>query len=664
MDRISSVIQKRSVILFNILFIIILSNSMISSGVEVNPTHPIEDRQLCTDCHNLDEDSNKLIVDVTPAVSLTGNSKLNGSGASIQSGIMIQGGSQDCVLCHDTGGSGAPPDKRIDVSAIKQSVHRNLNNASINTTLLSDTIDKACWACHGDGTEPLTGHQSNYATPYSCGDCHNRTSNLIYTNLSLILNLSAKKVHEHLQAPYYEQISSTVNSTNADCNGCHDKSKAAYTDSGLSLSANVSHYASKTGLASPSTNCNLCHKDSRNSSSYWANIVRHPARSEDNSFCRNCHNTTLAIDLHSQPLVKPSNIHSGFDWQNDDYNEISPLGANEACLSCHGGGHATTYRVCENCHLENGSGPVFSSWQRPDLNETIPRVYAHTNFSTAINVPNQSRVYPPSPAARTFSSCYSFNSTTLAGTCHGISYYNRSISGGYFAFKTSANSRSSPYHVTKTIDTMPNTTDCLFCHKQTDPGIRMAWGNAIQITGGTHNWYMGDDNSKCWTCHVSTGNAPKDFHSDTLQGGGGSDCIACHAPNDVNISKFARHANINTSDGTNNVTNNDCWTCHYQKDMNRSNVYLCDSCHKNSSGIVPVTDPALLVGNLQHGSNKCKDCHAPDTYHVQGTAGPRGRIENPGWPLIDGFKYAGCHDCHRTYNGLDEPFHGPGIEPR
>ncbi len=158
--------------------------------------------------------------------------------------------------------------------------------------------------------------------------------------------------------------------------------------------------------------------------------------------------------------------------------------------------------------------------------------------------------------------------------------------------------------------------------------------------------------AQCLACHG-------DPHKVTAAGG--TDCISCHAPGDVNTSKFARHANINTSDGSGIVTNNDCWTCHYQKDMNRSHVYLCDSCHKNSSGVVKVNDPSLIVGTLTHASNTCKSCHAPDTYHVQGTVGPLGRVENPGWQLISAIDKTGCHDCHRTHNGLDEPFHGPGI---
>jgi hypothetical protein len=129
-------------------------------------------------------------------------------------------------------------------------------------------------------------------------------------------------------------------------------------------------------------------------------------------------------------------------------------------------------------------------------------------------------------------------------------------------------------------------------------------------------------------CHVTTGVAPNDFHSDTLRGVGGDDCVGCHVPNDVNASKFGRHANINTTDGTGVVSNSDCWTCHYQKDMNRSHVYLCDSCHINSSGIVNVTDPSLIKSDFIHGMTTCKDCHAPIVYHLNGTVGPLGVVEN------------------------------------
>ncbi|MCX9080696.1 MAG: immune inhibitor A [Candidatus Methanoperedens sp.] len=115
-------------------------------------------------------------------------------------------------------------------------------------------------------------------------------------------------------------------------------------------------------------------------------------------------------------------------------------------------------------------------------------------------------------------------------------------------------------------------------------------------------------------------------HGDPHNVTGGS-CIGCHSTNDVNVSKFGRHTDIDISDGAGIVTDKDCGTCHYNKDMNKSHIYLCDACHSNSTGIVSVNDPMLIKGNLSHDAQSCKSCHAPVKYHMNGTAGPKGFID-------------------------------------
>lgn len=122
--------------------------------------------------------------------------------------------------------------------------------------------------------------------------------------------------------------------------------------------------------------------------------------------------------------------------------------------------------------------------------------------------------------------------------------------------------------------------------------------------------------AQCLTCHG-------DPHRVT---GGGGSCIDCHQ-NDVNISKFGRHANLNTSDGPGIVSDKDCWTCHYNKDMNNNSIYLCESCHINSTGVVPINDPTLIIGDFAHGPQQCKNCHAPIKYHMNGTVGPKGLMD-------------------------------------
>jgi len=166
-----------------------------------------------------------------------------------------------------------------------------------------------------------------------------------------------------------------------------------------------------------------------------------------------------------------------------------------------------------------------------------------------------------------------------------------------------------------------NETNCSYCHQNLSEFNDIF--QKISSTQVTHN-----NGKSCLICHRSTGSLEGRIHDISLLGGGGNDCISCHAPDDVNISKFARHANINTSDGPDKVTNNDCWTCHYQKDMDRSHVYLCDSCHTNSSGVVKITDLTLIKNDFMHGMTTCKGCHAPTSYHLSGNVGPLGLVEN------------------------------------
>jgi hypothetical protein len=178
-------------------------------------------------------------------------------------------------------------------------------------------------------------------------------------------------------------------------------------------------------------------------------------------------------------------------------------------------------------------------------------------------------------------------------------------------------------HVTFASDTTYNETYCRSCHGVT------ADRHHLLVVNGTH---------QCTDCHAMKYDSQKQTyypevirnclicHSSQIH----FDCISCHSPADVNISLFAGHSNINTSDGVGNVTNNDCWTCHYQKDMFRSNIYLCESCHINNSGIVPITDPSLIKSDFMHDSTECRTCHAPigTGYHLKGTVGPLGVVEN------------------------------------
>src|SRR5450756_1776912 len=76
------------------------------------------------------------------------------------------------------------------------------------------------------------------------------------------------------------------------------------------------------------------------------------------------------------------------------------------------------------------------------------------------------------------------------------------------------------------------------------------------------------------------------------------ECMSCHSspkgPGDIyppiNVSMFGYHININSSDGTGNLTSSDCIICHYSASTSffhgfPVSTHTCEDCHIN--GAVP-----------------------------------------------------------------------------
>lgn len=91
------------------------------------------------------------------------------------------------------------------------------------------------------------------------------------------------------------------------------------------------------------------------------------------------------------------------------------------------------------------------------------------------------------------------------------------------------------------------------------------------------------------------------------------DCISCHvgAISDVNTTAFMQgiHVNINTTDGVDVVSNNDCWMCHYQKDMDY--VLNCIDCHVegNMSQAPPIIQHTPSANSSIRTNANCTTCH-------------------------------------------------------
>jgi hypothetical protein len=168
---------------------------------------------------------------------------------------------------------------------------------------------------------------------------------------------------------------------------------------------------------------------------------------------------------------------------------------------------------------------------------------------------------------------------------------------------------------------------CQNCHYKNAPGYagnqfssqppeilnmnRLVPVNSRDGTGFyNHSGLTTYDDAKCKSCHNNhlTADATSLNFSHNVAVGlaGGDDCINCHGTNYpgatptvastfVNITAFNEsiHPNINSMPiGV--LNNNDCWTCHYNKDMNRQNVKKCDQCHRK---------PRQWHGNANISSN-------------------------------------------------------------
>ena len=215
----------------------------------------------------------------------------------------------------------------------------------------------------------------------------------------------------------------------------------------------------------------------------------------------------------------------------------------------------------------------------------------------------------------TASSCFSWNPSNQNGTCHGVAYAARlqatppeDISAGreYFMHYGEKEYPAGAYYFNQTYmntyiqDYAPNTTNCLWCHNQSNTSVRSYWGYPIQVklnaTGGydPNAMYGAQSNTDCYTCHVDSQQQPKTFHVAGLNPG--TDCALCH----FNYTRMLGYGKpekwINETLFNSSVHGN-------------RSVLFCTNCHTMTEGHPPP----------ESRWHWCEDCHAVMPQYPNGT---------------------------------------------
>ncbi len=558
-----------------------------------------------------------------------------------------QAGGVNCTSCHDIGGSSGHD---VDISSMNIGAHSNLNNKSQYTG--GNITNRKCWACHGtlnsngyanESNQPATDHnQSIFRTPRTCSDCH--------TNLQSLSNFSAPQVIEHREgAP-------VITTPGTSCSLCHNNSLTPISETdgfGITNSRNAtsSHYLkdATSNLMTPtnhSKDCTWCHITNTNNASWGTPVnpninfsILHTGKV--NSDCTNCHGNfnPNTVKLHNSGItpgqaggVNCTSCHdiggsSGHDVDISSMNIGAHSNLNNK--SQYTGGNITN-RKCWACHGTLNSNGYANESNQPatDHNQSIfrtPRTCAdcHTNLQSISNfsAPQVIEHREGAPVIQT--------SGTLCSLCHNNSLTSITETDG-FGILSAQNATASHYLKDANINLMTtsnHSNDCRYCHITNN--LSTIWGTPFNPKNSSKFAHSDENvaqNESCYTCHGGLTSSVK-LHDTGITSGSGTNCIVCHTQDQrgyaaINLSLFTKHSNVNTTGGQDNITNDDCTTCHYNFNYDVMNetgfttpTKACTDCHIDGSYQAPIISDhippkmAMTPGGKITTGAYCSTCH-------------------------------------------------------
>jgi len=569
-------------------------------------------------------------------------------------------GGADCVRCHAVG---APAPKHVDVGAFKRSVHAGLNSNATNTTRLTDAVAKACWACHGDGSEPKE-HPSNYKAPKLCVDCHlsgafgapvveehylNGTEIVASTGASSALG-SCLNCHQNQGIP--ELRVSGVNdpdygSFDADGDGTSGGNLSAY------------HYASISSslISGGSANCAYCHQQNSSFDAVMQDVSHNAMLNHtDNSpapTCTDCHGTGR---MHDSTLRKPvltstnNTLCMSCHTAKQLHNSAGNRARNETvyCVTCHTG-DVNTVRVRDIHGIKylNTSGS-FEVWgtSSPALCVTCHRSNPGGKFANASRVPPLRHSDDPIAGGKWNRSSATYwtpgDEQSACSFCHGDSRHSANALGNASAVEAG--------QVRNATD-LSTTSWCAGCHFSQAANYNgtayspkvvnlSAWGLSNATDGTAYRDHVARgyissssySDAVCRKCHGalvgSTTTSAEFVHSVAEGVAGGNNCISCHDIGelawdvDFNATEDAdaAHRNLNSNAVTSlPAQNKKCWACHGDGSepppgdhpSGYNTPKLCGDCHFSGAFGAPLVKEHHRSGeDVKVTGADCWNCHS------------------------------------------------------
>src|SRR5659263_72060 len=555
------------------------------------------------------------------------------------------GGGPNCISCHDSRGGGAPADKRIDIVSFNLSVHYGLNNGG----------NGACWACHGDGTQP-SGHPAGYKSPKKCSndECH-----------SIFQEFRAPMIYSHFRnASLIDNPDNAVNynvTTSNQCQECHINS---VNSQGRNINSTVSHFAS--GDLFDSINCIYCHLNEDNSKTWGNATLIYKNRTalielnrENNKFSAmegasvdfgfgfslkvlevSSVRSSVLIELIKENIIV-TNI-TGIFKENDTgfiqfegfrLKRVHPEKKVTSCYSCHVKAMPKAiYKVIERASGEKDEIYYtkeivnFTDNKIFDENVVLQLLGLLTDKDLHVTIQPEKRRSLYEGEAWNISEGTSLlvkgvdtKDEVVFLQLHSGDYFYEDIvkRGGIFEFTPEINYIGNrPKNITifrakvsGIIQAKPKNMVIIEDVVALSPEIKKILANET-LFGYNTSWLW--ENST-----INVGKIPDNFHSPQVfdGGNGGGNCLSCHGAEGFSQKKVF---SLGKHDSLNGGGNNACRACHGgTKDIQAHPAGYrtprnCLSCHAATND----NYGAVYIGDEEHKNEKCEACHVSNIHEI------------------------------------------------